>query len=191
MFKSILIAAAIAISASAQASNTISGFLFDQQITQIQKHIGTYGPNWAVGDACDYKLNMGGFLNGTMKMYIREIGADGIWMVQDVDLMIQKQKAEILIDGSTGEIKKILVDGKEQEIPKSDIEIVEQKEATITVPAGTFQSIYVKLKDNAQDGAISEAWINPRDIPINGMLKSIQDSQLGKVTIELTSFIKK
>lgn len=191
MFKSIVIAAALVISTAAQASNSISGFLFNQTVKQIQNNIHTYGPNWKVGDECDYKLNMGGFLNGTMKMYIRDIGADGIWMVQDVDLMIQKQKTDILIDPNTGEIKKVLVDGKEQQLPESDPEIIEQKEAKITVPAGTYDSIYVKIKDNAQNGAISEAWINPRDIPISGMLKTLQDSQLGKVTIELTSFIKK
>lgn len=191
MFKSIVIAAALVLSASAQASNTVAGFLFKPQITQIQKNIHTFGPNWAVGDECDYKLNMGGFLNGTMKMYVREIGADGMWIVQDVDLMIQKQKIEMLMDTSTGAIKKVLVDGREQSLPESDPEIIEQKEANITVPAGTFQAIYLKLKDNAQNGAISELWVNPRDIPLSGMLKSIQDSQLGKVTIELTSFIKK
>ena len=89
------------------------------------------------------------------------------------------------------EVKKVLVDGREQSLPESDPEIIEQKEANVTVPAGTYQSIYLKIKDNAQNGAISEMWVNPRDIPISGMLKSIQDSQLGKVTIELVSFIKK
>jgi hypothetical protein len=191
MFKSIVIAAALVLSATAQASNTVAGFLFDNQIAQIQNHIGTYGPNWKVGDENNYKLNMGGFLNGTMKMFVREIGADGIWLVQDVDLMIQKQKIEVLLDSSTGEIKKMLVNGQEQEVPRTDYEIIDQKEATITVPAGTFQSIYIKVKDNANNGDISEQWVNPRDIPISGMLKSLADSQLGKVTIELTSFIKK
>lgn len=191
MFKSIVIVAALVLSTAAQASNTVAGFLFEKQLSSIQQNVKTFGPDWKVGDACDYKLNMGGFLNGTMKMYIREIGADGIWLVQDVDLMIQKQKVEMLLDANTGEVKKVLVDGREQSLPESDPEIIEQKEANITVPAGTFQAIYLKLKDNAQNGAISEMWVNPRDIPLSGMLKSIQDSQLGKVTIELTSFTKK
>ena len=191
MFKSMVIAAALVVSTAAQASNTVAGFLFAKQISTIQQNIVTFGPNWKVGDACDYKLNMGGFLNGTMKMYVREIGADGMWIVQDVDMMIQKQKVEMLMDQNTGEIKKVLVNGKEEKLPESDPEIIEQKEANVTVPAGTFVAIYLKLKDNKQNGAISEMWVNPRDIPLSGMLKSIQDSQLGKVTIELTSFTKK
>lgn len=191
MFKSFIITAALVVSASAQASNSIGMFLFQKQIVQIQGVIKAQGLNWHVGDTNSYKLNMGGFINGTMKMSIREIGADGIWMVQDVDMMIQKSKIEVLLDPNTGEVKKMLVDGKEQAPPKNDTEIVDQKEATVTVPAGTFKAIYLKMKDKSQNDAISEMWVNPRDLPLTGLAKSLADSQLGKVTIELTSFEKK
>ena len=193
MLKSLILAATLLVATSAQALNTnsVSTFLVKAQVASIQENVVAFGPNWKVGDENNYKLNMGGFLNGTMKMYVREIGADGIWLVQDVDMMIQKQKIEMLLDANTGEVKKVLVDGREEQLPESDLEVIEQKEANITVPAGTFASIYLKIKDNANNGQISEMWVNPRDIPISGMLKSIQDSQLGKVTIELTSFIKK
>ena len=132
---------------------------------------------------------MGGFLSGTMKMFCREIIADGIWLVQDVDLSIQKQKIEVLLDPNTGQIKKMLVNGKDQAPPKQDVELIDQKEDKVTVPAGTFDAIYLKIKDKG-DGKISEQWVNPRDIPLSGMLKSLADSQFGKVTIELTSFKK-
>lgn len=190
MFKSILMAIAMTVSLSAQAYNTIVESIFASQQNQIQQSVVAQGLNWKVGDENNYKLNMAGFINGTMKMYIREISADGIWMVQDVDMMIQKQKIEVLIDANTGAIKKMLVNGKEQEPPKADYEIVDQKEDKVTVPAGTFDAIYIKIKDKAQNNQISEQWINPRDIPLSGMLKSLADSQLGKVTIELTSFKK-
>ena len=190
MFKSILVAAAMIVSVSAQAYNTVSESIFASQQNQIQQAIVTFGLDWKVGDENNYKLNMGGFLNGTMKMSVREIGTDGIWLVQDVDLTIQKQKIEVLIDPNTGAIKKMLVNGKEQEVPKSDIEIVDQKEDKVTVPAGTYDAIYIKIKDKAQNDQISEQWVNPRDIPLSGMAKSLADSQIGKVTIELTSFKK-
>jgi len=188
MLKSLIIAAALVISTAAQASQSMGQFLFAGQVQLLQNEVVAQGLNWKVGDANDYKLNMGGFINGTMKMYVREITADGIWMVQDVDLMIQKQKIEVLIDANTGEIKKMLVNGQEQQPPKSDYEVVDQKEANVTVPAGTFKAIYIKIKDNANNGQISEQWVNPRDIPLSGMIKSLADSQLGKVTIELNSF---
>lgn len=183
-------AALVVVATSARAHNTISEAIFASQQAAIQGGVVTEGLNWKVGDECNYKLNMGGFINGTMKMSVREIGPDGIWLVQDVDLMIQKQKIEALIDPNTGALKKLIVNGKEEAPPKTDYELVEQKEDKVTVPAGTFDAIYLKIKDKANNGAISEQWVNPRDIPIAGMLKSLADSQLGKVTIELTSFKK-
>lgn len=188
MFKSLILAGSLVIAASANAYTTVGESIFASQQSHIQQAVVSQGLNWTVGQENNYKLNMGGFINGTMKMSVREIGADGIWMVQDVDLMIQKQKIEVLIDPNTGAIKKMLVNGKEQEPPKTDFEILEQKEDHITVPAGSYDAIYIKIKDKANKDAISEQWVNPRDIPLSGMLKSLADSQIGKVTIELTSF---
>jgi hypothetical protein len=190
MFKSLIIAATLVISAAAQAHNTLGEAIFASQQAQIEASVVAQGLNWTVGQENNYKLNMGGFINGTMKMFVREIIADGIWLVQDIDLSIQKQKVEVLIDPNNGKIKKMIVNGKEQEPPKSDMEIVDQKEDRITVPAGAFDVIYLKIKDNANNGQISEQWINPRDIPLSGMAQSKADSQLGKVTIQLTSFKK-
>lgn len=190
MFKSLVFAATLVVSAAAQAHTTLAEAIFASQQAQIQSSVVATGLDWKVGQENNYKLNMGGFLNGTMKMYVREIIADGIWMVQDIDLSVQKQKVEVLIDPANGQIKKMLVNGKEQAPPKTDMEIVDQKEDRITVPAGTFDVIYLKIKDNANNGQISEQWINPRDIPLSGMAQSKADSQLGKVTIQLTSFKK-
>jgi hypothetical protein len=190
MVKSFILAASMVVAVSANAYTTVSESIFASQQKSIQQAVVTEGLDWKVGQENDYKLNMGGFINGTMVMTVREVGADGIWMVQDVDLMIQKQKIEVLIDPNTGAIKKMLVNGKEQEPPKSDFQIIDQKEDHITVPAGEFDAIYIKVQDNANKGQITEQWVNPRDIPLSGMLKSVADSQLGKVTIELTSFKK-
>lgn len=188
MFKSLILAAAMVVAVSAQAYSTVAESLFASQQPYIQQSVVTQGLNWKVGQENNYKLNMAGFLNGTMKMSVREISADGIWMVQDVDLMIQKQKIEVLMDPNNGQVKKMLVNGKEQTPPKSDFEIVEQKEDHIRVPAGEYDTIYIKVKDKANNDQITEQWVNPRDIPLSGMAKSLSDSQLGKVTIELTSF---
>lgn len=190
MVKSFIVAAAMVVSTSAHAYNTVAEALFASQQANIQQAVVAFGLDWKVGQENNYKLNMGGFLNGTMKMYVREIIADGIWMVQDIDLSIQKQKVEVLIDPSNGQIKKMLVNGKEQEPPKADFELIDQKEDRVTVPAGTFDAIYLKIKDNANNGQITEQWVNPRDIPLSGMLQSKADSQFGKVTVQLTSFKK-
>ena len=190
LFASSIFAATLIVSAAASAQSTIAETLVASQLPHIQGSVVAQGLDWKVGQECNYKLNIGGFLNGTMKMYVREIVADGIWMVQDIDMTIQKQKVEILIDPANGQIKKMLVDGKEQAPPKADYELIEQREDKITVPAGTFEAIYLKIKDKANNDQISEQWVNPRDIPLSGMLQSKGDSQMGKVVVQLTSFKK-
>jgi hypothetical protein len=190
MFKSLIIAAALAISTAAHASTTAGEILFASQ-KAVMQDVVTQGLPWNVGDENNYKITMG-FLPGTMKMFVREINADRTeaWLVQDVNLLIQKQKIEALIDMNTGETKRMLVDGQEQQIPASNYEIIEQMEAEVTVPAGKFRAMYIKIQDNGNNGQITEQWVNGRDIPVNGMAKSMSDSLLGKVTMELTSFKK-
>jgi hypothetical protein len=144
--------------------------------------------NWKVGDIADYKLNVASFLQGKMHMFIREVGADGIWLQQDVDIQIQKQKVEILFDGNNGQVKKILVDGQEQKASDpNDQEIVESKPATVTVPAGTFECGYLKIHSK-KDNTNTDVWINPELIPMLGLIKTVAQSQMGPVTLELTSF---
>ncbi len=144
------------------------------------------GLNWKVGDRASYNLDMGGFIKGKSENSVREETATGFWMVQDVDLMIQKQKIEALVNKTNGQIEKLLVNGQEQSLPKKDTEIVEMKESSITVAAGSFECIYAKIRDKS-DGKITEAWVNPKVVPMAGMLKAVADSQFGKVVQEVTS----
>lgn len=145
------------------------------------------GLPWTVGDTSNYNLNAG-FLKGTMTILVREETDEGFWLEQNVDMgFAGKQKIEALLDKNTGEVKKVLVNGQEQQQPASDFEVVSMEEANVTVPAGTFDCIHIVIRDK-QTSKDSEAWVNPKLIPVNGMLKNISPSQLGKVTLELTSF---
>jgi hypothetical protein len=153
----------------------------------IQAQVGTLGLKWKVGDTADYSMDAG-FISGTIHEFVRDVSATEIWVQEDMDLgFAGKQKVEILFDKATGQVKKLLADGKEQTLPDaSKMEVVEQKEDQVTVPAGTFKAIYIKIK-NKDDGKMQEAWINPQEVPINGMVKALADSQLGQVKQELTS----
>lgn len=145
--------------------------------------------DWIVGDEANYSLNMG-FLPGTMQMLVREKVEEGFWVDQNIDLgFLGAQKAEMLIDLHTGQILKLIVNGEEQEIPKNDSEVVEVKEDKITVEAGTFDCLWVKLHDKTKDEN-SEAWINPAEVPVVGMIKQKSPSQFGETVVELTSFKK-
>ena len=146
--------------------------------------------NWKVGDNASYKLNMGGFINGTMITTVKKYDSNGLLIAQDMDLgFAGKQNCEMLVDPGTGETKSLVCNGQNQEVGKNNIEVVEVKEATITVPAGTFQAIHVIAK-NLDNNSEIQQWANPRDIPVFGMIKTVSQSQFGPVTIELTSFKK-
>ncbi|MDX9731653.1 MAG: hypothetical protein RBT63_07775 [Bdellovibrionales bacterium] len=153
----------------------------------LQSQVSALSLSWKVGDRAEYKM-AGGFINGTVKSFVREDIGNAMWVQQDMDMgFLGKQKVEILFDKATGQILKLLANGQEQSLPDtSNIEVIETKEATVTVPAGTFAAIYAKIRDNSNN-QVQEAWINPKEVPINGMVKAIADSQLGKITQELTA----
>lgn len=186
--KALAFTAALVLGFSAQAGNfttQLAKFAAERTFSAVE----TYGLNLKEGESCNYAMDMGGFIKGTMDMVVHKIEPAGVWLHQNVDMMIQKSKIEILLDPNTGEIKKMIVDGKEQAPPKSDIEVVDTKEETVTVPAGTYACVYIKAKDKAQNQEIQQ-WINMKEIPVMGMVKSVMQSQFGPVTIELQSFKK-
>lgn len=158
-----------------------------QQI--VMSEVGTLGFNLKKGDEANYKVDMS-IIKGSMKMLVMDVVAEGIWIQQLVDLgFAGKQDIQQLIDPSTGQIKKMIVNGKEQAPPAAgNQEIIETKEDTVTVPAGTFTCLYVKVKVT-QDGKAQEAqqWVNPKLVAVFGMVKMITASQFGPVTVELTS----
>lgn len=162
-------------------------FVDAQWQSAIQIQAATTGLNWKVGDYAHYNFSMG-FIQGTNQMSVREVGANGIWLVQNMDLgFMGKQLVEALIDPNTGEIKELKVNGQKQDIPDNKVEIISAEESSVSVPAGTFDAIYVKIK-NLDDGKISQVWINPEIIPINGSAKSISPAQFGDAIMELTAY---
>jgi hypothetical protein len=194
MFKAILAVLSFTLATHAQAAlnNTtiVADAMIQAQNEFLKDGIRIKAPDWKVGDENDYNMNIGTFLKGTMVMKVREVGVDGIWMDQDMDLgFAGKITTSALIDPNTGEIKKLLVNGKEQAVPKQNIEVVEATEDHITVPAGTFDCIHARLLDKDTNKE-SNVWMNPQLIPLSGMLKTIQPTQLGNMTVELKSFHK-
>lgn len=148
------------------------------------------GLNWKVGDSANYNINAG-FISGTMVMSVRSIDDQGAWIDQDMDLgFAGKQKESMLIDMHTGQIKKVVVNGKEQDPPKQDdYEMIDSTEDHITVPAGAFDCIHFRVRQKKDNTEVNQ-WVNPQAVPIMGLLKTIAPSQMGDVTVELTSFHK-
>lgn len=192
MVKALIIALGMALSFNAVAAPSAveAVEIFAQvQMPAIMDQARTTGLDWKVGDRADYSVDMG-FIKGTMNSSVRSIGAEGVWMDQDMDLgFAGKQKIETLIDPNTGAIKKMLVNGQEQQIPEQDIEVIEVKEDRITVPAGTFDCIHARMQDKKDKKEIN-AWINPQLVPMSGLLKQVAPVQFGTLTVLLKSFHK-
>jgi len=189
MIKSILLAMGLAASVNASAL-TMNEVVSVANQAIFSGTVEAQGFDFKVGDKADYKLNMGGFIQGTMAMEVKAVAADEVTLAQSVAIMGQNQNCEMVLNPNTGETKSLVCEGKAQEIPdQSGMEVVDMKEDKITVPAGTFECLYIKVKQT-KDNSIVEQWANPKLIPVTGMIKSIMPSQLGKVTVELTAFKK-
>ena len=156
----------------------------------LDQNVKPMGLEWKVGDNTQHNINMG-FIQGTMDSKVREETSQGFWMEQNVDLgFMGQQLVEIHINKNTGEIIEMIVNGQKQTPPdQGNQEIVDMQEASITVPAGTFDCVYLKIRDNSNNQE-SQAWLNPTVIPMTGMIKMIQPSQFGEVVVELTGFQK-
>ena len=172
-------------------NNTLVGEVLKAQGLFDAVSVQPQGLNWTVGDNAQYSIKMG-FLQGTMDMKVREKVAQGYWIEQDIDLgFAGKQLVEIIIDPNTGEIIELRVNGQKQQPPDSSgQEVVEMKEDRVTVPAGTFDCVYLRVKDTSNNQE-SQAWLNPEEIPVMGLIKNISPSQFGDVTVELTGYEKK
>jgi hypothetical protein len=184
---SLALAAIAALGFSAPAQADLTEMILNQQYVFMAEAEATAGLNWQVGDKASYKMS-GGFINGKIDAFVRQDTGTAFWLQQDADMgFLGKQKIEVLLNKSTGQIEKMLVNGQEQNVPTPDVEVVEMKQDRIRVSAGEFDCIYVKVKDKG-NGQTQEAWVNPQKVPMSGQLKSVSDSQFGKITQELTSF---
>jgi hypothetical protein len=188
MIKSMVLALSLALSFSANAS-TLNKLVADvnSAIFHSSEERGVF--DWKVGDQATYNLQMGGFIKGSMVMAVKSVTADTLVLTQDLDLgFMGKQACEITLNPNTGETKSFVCNGQAQD-PNAggDIELIEQKEDTVKVPAGTFVCVYIKAK---QGQNIIQQWVNPKQVPVMGLVKTLAPSQMGEVNVELVSFKK-
>ena len=190
--KKLLLAAAVLMATTFANAKLIEQPILDyskiQNSTMTEATLGGLG--WTVGDFADYSINAG-IIKGTMHSFVREEITEGYWVQQDMDMgMFGKQKVEILFEGDTGQVLALLVNGEKQTIPdQGDMEVIDVQNTTITVKAGSFDCLYVKIL-NKKDNKESEAWINQDEIPIGGLIQQKAPSQMGEVVVELTKYKK-
>lgn len=188
--KKLLVSLALLLSVSANA-NTLMESVAKSITTGLMQQRNVMG--WVVGDTANYNITMMQFIKGTMVMSITAVTATEVTMQQDMDLgFMGKQACTSILNADTAEIKSMTCNGQAQDPSTAgDVEILEQKADTVTVPAGTFECIYIKAKSTDAQGTATEQeqWVN-KIVPVSMMVKAIQQSQMGPVVIELASYKK-
>lgn len=140
--------------------------------------------NWKVGDSADYQITAIFGKVGTMHKEVTKDEPNGLWITQSTSLAGQEEKVEAMIDKDTGKVLKIVRNGKEETTTNDEPEIISQDYEDVTVPAGTFKSMHIVAKTK-QIKKI-EAWINNRDIVMDGTIKQNIPAFFGSITMELT-----
>lgn len=188
-----LFTAALALAAAAQAAPVV----MPSPLVLATRVLGQVRPmnaiNWKVGDFQDISIEMDSFgqLGTGKKTADKDVPEqNAVWYKQAMDMMGQSQVVETLLDRATGKVLKQIVNGQEQAVGgDQQIEILEQSETQVTVPAGTFDAMYIKAKVQTEQGEqIVELWANPIDVNLDGMLKMVLQSQFGPVSIILQKF---
>lgn len=145
--------------------------------------------NWKVGDEADFNISMGFLGKGTMHKFVAKDEGEALWVTQDMNIMNQRQKVEVLIRKADGTILKMLQNGKETQVPKDKFEIDEQEVTTVTVPAGTFDCVHIT--GHSKDVKKADIWANPAATVMEGTLKQVMTTQMGiDMTLELQKFKK-
>lgn len=151
--------------------------------------------NWKVGEyhKNEVKLSLP-FPGSGIKSVTQDVPArNAFWYVNEMTILGQKQKTEALMDRANGATLELIVNGEKQNVENDqELEIIEQYETEVTVPAGKFDCMYIKANVKAQGQTQQlEAWINPVDVNLDGMLKVVVQSQMGPVQLLLKEFGKK
>lgn len=189
--KKMLMALVMMASVGASAATTINTVMSSVNET-VMGQIALNNPfNWVVGDTAVYNLTMATFIKGTMTMTIKDVQPTTVTIDQSMDLgFAGKQDCIEVIDSTTGAVKSMVCNGQNQNPgDTSDVTVVDSKEDTVTVPAGTFVCLYIKAHSASQNTDM-EQWANPKLVPVMGLVKALAPSQIGQVTIELASFKK-
>jgi hypothetical protein len=159
------------------------------QQVMLMSHEGLL--DWKVGDTLNFSMQLKPLPTmGTMTIKVTADTAEGYTLTEDVNVSALKQKIEVVLDKNTGEIKKMTINGKPQQVADAGTtKLVKEEEAHITVPAGSFDCIYLVTEDANQQK--SQSWINPAAIPISGLLKTKNEAGgILEINTELVSFVR-
>src|SRR4051812_26150274 len=115
-FLALVVLAVAAVNPSSSQAQQSAVLTQDMIVKALTSNVGALDLiNWKVGDSAQYSVTVGSFGKlGTMSKEVTKDEGAALWVTQNLDLMIQKQKVEILISKADGKVLKTIVNGKEQ-----------------------------------------------------------------------------
>jgi hypothetical protein len=200
MFRSTMIAACLMLGAGAYANNNVSDVLLKANLKFAAKIAkATVRPmiGFNVGDTCNYNMTMtveGSAMNGTMTMSITNITAPNMTIEQDMSISGQTENCSEVVNTTSGDVSSITCNGQPQTPPAAGtVTITGESNATITVPAGTFNTVDVTTSDSSTSPAtVADEWVNQDTVPVGGMVQmTTTESEMGMtipIEAQLTSF---
>ena len=185
MKKLFLSLAMLAVAGSAQAYDA-TDLARDIALANVKHSPAANVINWEIGDYCDMNISLQGMPLGTIHKEAMSNEGNAVWLKQSMSGgMIGNQVVEVLIDRATGKTLKMKQNGQEKPVPDEKIEIIDQETATITVPAGTFETIHIRARSS--QGPL-ELWANPQAIKLDGAAKMTMQANGMPIAMELTKF---
>lgn len=145
--------------------------------------------DWSVGDKAEYTIETG-FIPGTMVKEVVKDEGDAIWVNTSMDLLIMKEKVEMLIRKVDGAVLRVIRNGKEESLPEDDsIDVISQDYQKVETPAGIIPCIHIVF--NTKDIQNGQLWISEKPLVMDGMVQTKVPGQGMEITIKLKSFKKK
>lgn len=143
--------------------------------------------NWKIGDFQDCNINAEGMTLGTIHRVVESNEGNGVWLKEETSgALIGQHTTEILLDRGSGRILKFKQDGKDTTPPSDSFKVTHSDKATITVPAGTFDTVH--YTGTSQKPNDTEIWLNDQEINIDGMAQMKEITQNIPIMIQLAKF---
>jgi|GEM_PF-6264168 len=176
--------ALMAMAGNAKANEQVDALVTSIALAQVSPITNVI--NWQIGDYADMNISLQGMPLGTIHKEAMSNEGNAVWLKQAMSGgMIGNQVVEVLIDRATGKTLKMKQNGQEKPVPDEKLEIIDQETATITVPAGTFETIHIRAKTS--QGPV-ELWANPQAIKLDGAAKITTEANGMPIAMELTKF---
>ena len=173
---------------SAELTQADLGFVAQTTMFNIEK---SNNLDWKVGDTLNFDLIIKPLpLVASAVLAVTQIDKVGTTLVETISYKKLKEVIETVIDTNTGKIVSTKINGKPAKVPAGgggETKIINEEEGHIKVKAGEFDCIHVVTE--GAEGNQSEMWINPAEIPINGLIKSSSVAGIATIQMELTSFV--